>query len=136
MLTIRREQIETFESASRERFVLETMDHLREVFPEETGALEDQDLRAVVERGIEETFSDIQDLAGDCRFTDCTHVSEPGCAVLEAVDNGSLPASRYDSFLKLRKESDYYSRTYLESRRRDRKFGRMVKNIMKNHKKK
>ncbi len=51
-----------------------------------------------------ETFAEIEALAGGCRFRDCQHDSEPGCAVKAAVEAGSLPADRYDSYLKLHHE--------------------------------
>jgi ribosome biogenesis GTPase len=55
-------------------------------------------------------FSDIHDLAGSCRFRDCRHRSEPGCAVLAAVDAGNLPASRLESFHKLQDEQAHHER--------------------------
>ena len=54
--------------------------------------------------GLDETFSDVEELAGDCRFNDCSHTLEPDCAVLAAVDDGTLPAERFDSWRKLQKE--------------------------------
>jgi ribosome biogenesis GTPase len=54
--------------------------------------------------GLEATFEDVQDLAAACRFTDCGHASEPGCAVRAAVDDGRLPPSRLASFHKLQAE--------------------------------
>jgi len=54
--------------------------------------------------GIDETFSDIDELAGLCRFNDCTHASEPGCAVMAALASGELPRERYESWRKLQRE--------------------------------
>jgi ribosome biogenesis GTPase / thiamine phosphate phosphatase len=54
--------------------------------------------------GIEEAFSEIDELAGACRFNDCTHVSEPGCAVSAALASGELPRERYESWRKLQRE--------------------------------
>lgn len=56
------------------------------------------------EEGLAATFPEIEALAEGCRFDDCTHVSEPGCAVLAARDDGSLPVERYESLMKLRAE--------------------------------
>lgn len=53
---------------------------------------------------LEETFPEIAELAGGCRFRNCTHTHEPDCAVLAAVEAGSLPRDRYESYLKLRDE--------------------------------
>ena len=89
-----------------------------------------------VSDGIENTFDEISTLADKCKFRDCTHTVEKGCAVLDALEQGNIEQSRYDNFIKLRKESDYYERSYLEKRRRDKEFGKMVKSIMKNKKNK
>ena len=60
--------------------------------------------------GIRETFEDIEALAGQCRFTDCRHRGEPGCAVSAAVAAGSLPSARVDSYHQLQAELDYLAR--------------------------
>ena len=60
--------------------------------------------------GIETSFADIESLAADCRFADCRHESEPGCAVRAAIDEGNLDPERLVSFKKLMKESAYLSR--------------------------
>ncbi len=59
------------------------------------------------EDGLKQVFDDIDDLALDCRFKDCSHESEPGCAVQEAISNGSLELKRFESYLKLKKEYAY-----------------------------
>lgn len=56
------------------------------------------------EDGLDRAFADIADLAEDCRFADCAHRSEPGCAVLAAVDDGSLDPARLDSYRRLERE--------------------------------
>jgi ribosome biogenesis GTPase len=56
--------------------------------------------------GISAAFSDITELAEGCRFRDCTHSGEPGCAVQEAVDNGELASERLLSWHKLRREAE------------------------------
>jgi ribosome biogenesis GTPase len=85
--------------------------------------------------GIERSFPDIHELSGRCRFSDCTHTNEPGCAVLAAIQAGALSSERFNGYLKLAKESEYHRMSYAEKRRKDREFGRMVKSVMK-HKKK
>jgi ribosome biogenesis GTPase len=85
--------------------------------------------------GIERSFSDIHELSGRCRFSDCTHTNEPDCAVLAAIRSGTLSEARLGSYLKLARESEYHRMSYIEKRRKDREFGRMVKSVMK-HKKK
>jgi ribosome biogenesis GTPase len=62
------------------------------------------------EKGLEQSFSDIDELAASCRYADCGHQTEPGCAVREAVEQGRLDQTRLESFLKLCKELDYLER--------------------------
>lgn len=57
------------------------------------------------DEGLEEAFDDIEAMGGDCRFRDCTHDVEPGCAVRRAVDEGRLDRVRWESFVKLRREA-------------------------------
>ncbi|MEX0168436.1 ribosome small subunit-dependent GTPase A [Streptomyces sp. LMG1-1-1.1] len=57
------------------------------------------------ETGVGQVFSEIEDLAGKCRFPDCAHEAEPGCAVLAAVDDGTLSVRRLESFRKLLREN-------------------------------
>jgi len=81
--------------------------------------------------GIDETFTDIGELAASCRFKDCTHTNESGCAVIEAVREGTLDEGRYQNYLKLLKESEHYESSYLEKRRKDRKLGQFFKTAKK-----
>ena len=60
--------------------------------------------------GLSRTFADIEALSARCRFRDCRHTDEPGCAVLEAVREDRLDRSHYDNYLKLLKEQDYQNR--------------------------
>lgn len=85
---------------------------------------------------VDESFSDVSSLAENCRFRDCTHTREEGCALLEAIEKGELSSERYNSYIKLMKESRFYQMSYLEKRKKDKEFGRMVKSILKNHPKK
>ncbi|THB70091.1 MAG: ribosome small subunit-dependent GTPase A [Gammaproteobacteria bacterium] len=83
------------------------------------------------EQGVEETFSEIVDLATTCRFADCTHTSEPGCNVREAIANGSLDERRLLSYQKLMREQAFNSATLAEKRAKDKEFGKMVRSVMK-----
>jgi ribosome biogenesis GTPase len=89
-----------------------------------------------VESGIEESFSDIFKLSGNCRFKDCTHTHEVGCSVLRAVRSGRLNEAHYQDYLKLKKESDHYQMSYVEKRRKDKKFGQFIKSVKKQNTKK
>ena len=64
----------------------------------------------VADEGLEEAFEDVTELFGRCRFTDCAHESEPGCAVKAAIADGSLPAERWESYLKLQREMAHLER--------------------------
>jgi ribosome biogenesis GTPase len=84
-----------------------------------------------VEKGIGNTFAEISELSKTCRFSDCSHTQELGCAVLSAVKNRTIELKQYDNFIKMLKESKHYSLSYLEKRRKDRDFGKMVKSVKK-----
>jgi ribosome biogenesis GTPase len=57
--------------------------------------------------GLESVFTEIEELAQQCRFDDCAHTSEPGCAVQEAIETGELPQRRLDSYFKLQREAEW-----------------------------
>jgi ribosome biogenesis GTPase len=84
-----------------------------------------------IEEGLDENFSDIRDLSLECRFADCTHTREPGCAIRRAMEAGDLGEDRYQSYLKLKKESDHNNLSHVEKRRKDKDFGRVIKSVMK-----
>ncbi|WP_295940272.1 ribosome small subunit-dependent GTPase A [uncultured Alistipes sp.] len=74
---------------------------------------------------------EISDYAGSCRFKDCEHTGEPGCAVLEAVSNGQLEHHVYQSYLKLRREAQHFSTSEHEKRKRDKSFSKLVDEVKK-----
>jgi len=84
-----------------------------------------------IEEGVKATFGDIVDLGKKCRFPDCVHISEAGCSVLEAVENGSLDRDTYENYLKIRKEQERFQTTLAEKRKRDKQFGKMIRNYLK-----
>jgi ribosome biogenesis GTPase / thiamine phosphate phosphatase len=61
----------------------------------------------VSERGLRETFDDIEETAAACRFTDCRHETEPGCAVREALASGALDDARYANYRKMQAEMEH-----------------------------
>lgn len=81
--------------------------------------------------GLDQTFDDVFSNAQNCRFRNCTHIHEEGCAVLQAVKNGIIGEDRYNNYVKLKKESDFYEMSYLEKREKDKSFGNMKKNYNK-----
>ena len=60
-----------------------------------------------VSEGLSESFADVEQFSGKCKFRDCTHENEPGCAVREAIRNGSLDPERFESYKKLKAEAKY-----------------------------
>jgi ribosome biogenesis GTPase len=79
------------------------------------------------EEGHERAFADIAEIAARCRFTDCGHQGEPGCAVERAVEEGTLPAGRLDSYRKLEAElSHLETRTDYRARAEERKRWRTI----------
>lgn len=87
-----------------------------------------------VEKGIANAFDDIVQLTEGCRYANCTHTNEKGCAVLEALANGSIMEGHFQNYMKLQKESEYNRMSYLEKKQKDKQFGKMVKSVMKNKK--
>ncbi len=80
-------------------------------------------------------FSEITELSKRCQFKDCSHVNEKGCAVIEAVGNGQVPEERYQNYIKIKKESNYNDMSYLEKKQKDKQFGKLIKSVMKQKKK-
>jgi ribosome biogenesis GTPase / thiamine phosphate phosphatase len=83
--------------------------------------------------GLEQTFSDVQELAGDCRFADCSHQQEPGCAVTAAVAAGTLAADRLESYNKLLREMRFQEiKQDKRARSDERKRWRTMNKAMRN----
>ncbi|HPI37899.1 MAG TPA: ribosome small subunit-dependent GTPase A [Ignavibacteriaceae bacterium] len=82
--------------------------------------------------GLESTFDRIITLSENCKFKDCTHIHEIGCAVIEAVQNGEIDENSYKNYLKMEKEKAYFESTVVERRKKEKVFGKMVKNYYKN----
>jgi ribosome biogenesis GTPase len=80
--------------------------------------------------GIARTFADIEALARQCRYKDCQHQSEPGCAVKHAVTSGDLEQRRLDNYLKLVREEAINSASFSERRAKDKALGKFYKRIM------
>lgn len=80
------------------------------------------------EDGLNETFGEITELANECRFSDCSHSSEPGCAVREAIKDGWLAERRLLSFKKLIREQAINSASLAERRTKDKALGKLINN--------
>ena len=81
--------------------------------------------------GIKDVFTDIEELSENCKYNDCSHTNEPGCAVLNAVESKKLDKNKYSNYIKLKKETEHYNMTGLEKRRKNRQFGKYVKTALK-----
>ncbi len=82
------------------------------------------------DEGLRRTFFDIDELAAQCRFSDCQHQVEPGCAVLQAIDEGTLDVRRLTNFRKLNAEQARNTESLHERRARERQFSKMVQSVV------
>jgi ribosome biogenesis GTPase len=82
-------------------------------------------------QGIDQGFEDIIQLSMNCRYPNCGHTQEPGCAVRAAVTSGALTEDRYSSYTTLKNESEYHELSYLDKRKKDKAFGRFLKSAKK-----
>ena len=86
--------------------------------------------------GVDRAFAEITELAAVCRFGDCTHNREPGCAVQAALSDGALDPARFAHWQELQREAAHAERSIAEQRRHERKGSLLVKQFMKQHKQK
>lgn len=89
---------------------------------------------ADAEIGLEITFEKIINLSKQCKFKDCTHTNEIKCAVLEAIEKGEIDSSLYENYQKMVKEEKHYEATVAEKRKKDKDFGKMIKQFKKSRK--
>jgi len=81
--------------------------------------------------GLEITFDKIVSLSQNCKFKNCTHTNEIGCSVLDAVEKGEIDKASYENYLKMEREKAHFESTVAERRKRDKVFGKIVKNFKK-----
>lgn len=86
--------------------------------------------------GLETTFDKILSYAPHCRYKDCTHIGEAGCAVRAAVETGEIDKYSYENYQKMEREKSYFETSVAERRKKDKVFGKMMKNYKKDMKKK
>lgn len=77
--------------------------------------------------GLETTFDIIYRLSQNCKYKDCTHTTETGCAVLEAVENGMLDRGLLENFHKMQREKSYFETSVFEKRKKEKLFGKLIK---------
>ena len=85
--------------------------------------------------GINTTFQEIYNLSLKCKFPDCRHINETGCAVIEALKNGTIDRDSFDNYQKIQKEQQRFQTSVAERRKKEKEFGKMVKNYKKDMKK-
>ncbi|MYM63906.1 ribosome small subunit-dependent GTPase A [Pseudomaricurvus sp. HS19] len=84
---------------------------------------------AEIDQSLGTVFEDIEQLAESCRFADCQHEAEPGCAVLQAIEDNTLDSRRLANYKKLLRENAQATATLAEKRSQGRSFAKMVKNV-------
>lgn len=85
--------------------------------------------------GIDILFDEIARLSKNCKYKDCTHTHEAGCEVLSAVNSGKIDKNKYQNYLNLKKESEFYEMSEIERKEKDKSFGKFLKNAKKSFKK-
>lgn len=81
--------------------------------------------------GLEMTFASISLLAENCKFNNCSHLQEKGCAILAAIDNEELDAALYANYQKMMRESAHFEANVAERRKKEKDFSKMVKKSVK-----
>lgn len=84
-----------------------------------------------VSEGVDDSFGDIRAHSLNCRFNNCMHTNEPGCAIRDSIAKGEMDAAHFRSYQKLKKESEFLEMSYHEKRQKDRNFGKLVRSVMK-----
>ena len=81
--------------------------------------------------GLEMTFDNIVEYSQQCRFKDCTHMHEEGCAVLAAVENGEIDEQAYANFRKIEKEKMHFESDAMDRKKKDKDLGEVIKDFQK-----
>ena len=88
-----------------------------------------------VDSGISEIFDEIAELERQCRFSDCTHTQETGCAVLQALEDGTVSEERFQNYSKMLRESERNEMSLMEKRKRNKQLGKFYKSVQKQNRK-
>lgn len=93
------------------------------MLPRGTAIIDTPDMRELgmwdANEGLGEAFADIEEYMGKCKFSDCRHQSEPGCAIIAAIESGELPKERWDSYNKIKKETKFVEEKSVLLKNRD-----------------
>lgn len=84
--------------------------------------------------GLNILYDKIVELSSKCKYDDCTHTNEDSCAVIEAVEDGIIDIDSYNNYLRLEKERSFFESSQLERRKKEKEFGRLMKNYKKDKK--
>jgi len=87
-----------------------------------------------VASGIEETFDSIVEIASECKFSDCKHSNESGCAVLKAMKNGEISQADYDNYMRLQREQEHFESSEIERKQKGKALSKHIKNYYKSKK--
>lgn len=85
-----------------------------------------------MDEGLSNTFSEIEALALQCKFANCSHSNEKGCAIVAAINADELSEDRFQNYLKMQRESDFNQMSYVDKRKKDKGFTKMTKSAIKN----
>lgn len=81
--------------------------------------------------GLAQTYEIIEEVAVLCKYTNCSHVNEDGCKVLQMIAEGEIDEALYENFLKMKLEKQHFEQDAAEKRQKDKDFGKMIKNVKK-----
>jgi len=84
--------------------------------------------------GLEITFDEIVEIAQTCKFNNCTHTTEQGCAILDAVEKEEIDSDSYTNFQKMERERAFFESTVEERKKKDKDLGKMIRNVQKQRK--
>ncbi len=84
--------------------------------------------------GLEITFKTILEYGAHCKYSDCKHIDEQGCAILAAIETGEIDKDSYDNFMKLEKERMHFESDALERKKKDKDLGKIIKHFKKQRK--
>jgi ribosome biogenesis GTPase / thiamine phosphate phosphatase len=84
------------------------------------------------EDGLDETFAQIVDLSLRCKFANCSHTGEKGCAILAAIQADKLSEQHYQNYQKMKRESEFNQMSYLEKKKKDKSLDKLIKSTLKN----
>ncbi|PIA79232.1 ribosome small subunit-dependent GTPase A [Gaetbulibacter sp. 4G1] len=85
-------------------------------------------------KGLELTFDEVSNLTFDCKFNNCTHTNEKGCAIINALENGELDLESYQNFRKMERERLFFDSSSEERKKKDKDLGKLIKNVVKERK--